>query len=142
MFVPVFEDDVDVFASADELELLLCEDDEVARLAELLFASSALEEFLTVSADEESLVSLSSADEDELMLSLEPLSLLELLSTELNTLELAFELLKSELLTTELAVFPSEVLVTVLTATLVAPNASTVDIIANGVIKGAVRYAI
>jgi type III secretory pathway component EscU len=75
-------------------------------------------------------------DESELDLSL------DLLSSELSSAAFFFALLEvaDELLTTLLlALAPFTVWVVLLTTTLVAPSAKTIDTIANGEINGGVR---
>ena len=117
------EDELD----EDELELLLDEDEEL----ELSFSVSELElswfetvlSCVVLSAEEE-LSSLRSGS--------------CLLSDDCETLST----LEDELETVETRARPSDVCVTSLTATFVAPSASTIDMIANGVNNGGVRFAI
>ena len=95
-------------------------------------------------------------DEDELELLLDEDEELELsfsvselelswFETVLSCVVLSAELCCSdeeELETVETRARPSDVCVTSLTATFVAPSASTIDMIANGVNNGGVRFAI
>lgn len=123
------EDELD----EDELELLLDEDEEL----ELSFSVSELElswfeavlSCVVLSAE------LCCSDEEELS-SLRSGSCL--LSDDCETLST----LEDELETVETRARPSDVCVTSLTATFVAPSASTIDMIANGVNNGGVRFAI
>lgn len=125
------EDELD----EDELELLLDEDEELE--LELSFSVSELElswfeavlSCFVLSAE------LCCSDEEELS-SLRSGSCL--LSDDCETLST----LEDELETVETRARPSDVCVTSLTATFVAPSASTIDMIANGVNNGGVRFAI
>jgi len=123
------EDELD----EDELELLLDEDEEL----ELSFSVSELELswFETVLSCVVLSAELCCSDEEELS-SLRSGS--GLLSDDCETLST----LEDELETVETRARPSDVCVTSLTATFVAPSASTIDMIANGVNNGGVRFAI
>lgn len=118
----------------EELELLLDEDEEL----ELSFSVVELElswfevvlSCVVLSAE------LCCSDEEELSSLRSGSGLLSDDCEELSTL------VEDELETVETRARPSDVCVTSLTATFVAPSASTIDMIANGVNNGGVRFAI
>ncbi len=141
----VLDDAADEDSSAELAELLLAVADALVFLAELELAAVLLLVSSVVSLL--LLLSVESLLELELWSSLEEslLDLSEALSLELSS-GLFLSLLLEDDVTTRLvevlAAAPFTVWVVLLTTTLVAPSANTIETIANGEINGGVRYAI